>query len=382
MHVDRALVDRRVGARRLGRAEQLPGGDLDDREGLGRRRAQRDRRRRVGAGPPGHVARAGDAVAPAQLARALEQLRRRLPARPEELAVLARQGRLVRRAQQVRAVDQRRLVVEDRRLDGPVEELVGVPAEELVQRVLARHVHREAAPAPARAPPHLAQRRDGAGEGDDERAVELADVDAELERVGRDHGAQLPVHQPPLELAPLLGRVAGAVGSHELRQLGVLGGEVVVHEPAQHLDALARLHEADHPRALAHEPRQQLGRLAEGRAPLPERLVGERRVPDRDLALRRGRAVAVDQGEVLAARSGAPPARPGWRSSPRPSARAARCRTSPRCGAAGAARWRRASRTRRGRRAPRRRRRPAGGRDSRPRRRGWAGSRRAACRGW
>ena len=92
VHVDRALVDRRVGARRLGRAEQLPGGDVDDREGLGRRRAQRDRRRRVGAGPPGHVARAGDAVAPAQLARALEQLRRRLPARPEELAVLARQA--------------------------------------------------------------------------------------------------------------------------------------------------------------------------------------------------------------------------------------------------------------------------------------------------
>ena len=68
------------------------------------------------------------------------------------------------------------------------------------------------------------------------------------------------------------------------------------------LDALARLHEADQARPVADEAREQLGGLGERRAALAERLVGERRVPDRDLPARRGRAVDVDQAEVLEAR--------------------------------------------------------------------------------
>ena len=54
-------------------------------------------------------------------------------------------------------------VVEDRGLDRPVEELLRVPAEELVERVVAGHVQREAAAArAARAPPLLAKARDRA----------------------------------------------------------------------------------------------------------------------------------------------------------------------------------------------------------------------------
>jgi hypothetical protein len=49
VQVDRALMHRRVGPRRLGRAEQLAGGDVDDREALGRGRAQRDLRGGVAA---------------------------------------------------------------------------------------------------------------------------------------------------------------------------------------------------------------------------------------------------------------------------------------------------------------------------------------------
>ena len=81
------------------------------------------------------------------------------------------------------------LVVEDRRLDRPVEELVGVAAEELVERVLAGDVDGQAAPAAPGAAPHLAQRRDGARERHDDGGVERADVDAELQRVGRDDRA-------------------------------------------------------------------------------------------------------------------------------------------------------------------------------------------------
>ena len=127
----------------------------------------------------------------------------------------------MRGAEQVRGVDLLVLVVEDRGLDRAVEELVGVAAEELVQRVLARDVDGEAAPAPPGATPQLAQGRDGAGERDADRGVERADVDAELERVGRDDPEQLALDEPAFQLAPLLRRVAGTVRRDPPRELRV-----------------------------------------------------------------------------------------------------------------------------------------------------------------
>jgi len=53
-------------------------------------------------------------------------------------------------------------------------------SEDELERVLAGDVHRQAPSAPPGASPHLAQRGDGPGEGDDDGRVELADVDAQL----------------------------------------------------------------------------------------------------------------------------------------------------------------------------------------------------------
>ena len=87
------------------------------------------------------------------------------------------------------------------------------------RRVLPGDVDGQAAaPAPG-PPPHLPQAGDGAGEGDADRRVELADVDPELERVGRDDREQLAGGQPRLDLAPLLRRVAAAVGSDPVGQV-------------------------------------------------------------------------------------------------------------------------------------------------------------------
>ncbi len=194
------------------------------------------------------------------------------------------------------------LVVEDRRLDGAVEELVGVAAEELVERVLAGDVDGEPAPAPARAAPHLPQRGHGARERHDDRGVERADVDAELERVGRDDREQLAGDEPRLELAPLLRRVAGAVRRDAIGERGVLLRELLADQLRDQLDALAGLDEADRPRAAAHEVCDQIGRLADRRAALLQRLVDHGRVPHRDLAPRAGRAVAVDKPHVVEAR--------------------------------------------------------------------------------
>ena len=201
MQVDRALVDRRRRAAGIDVADHLAGVGVDDRHRVAAGAAQRHRRGRELVG----AARDERAVgALAQLARADQHLRELAPARAQHVRVGGLQRRLVRRAQQVRGVELLVLVVEDRGLDRPLEELVRVAAEELVERVLAGDVDRQPAPAPPRAAPHLAQRRDGPRERHADRRVQRADVDPELQRVRRHDAQQLAVDEPPLELAPLL----------------------------------------------------------------------------------------------------------------------------------------------------------------------------------
>ncbi len=113
-------------------------------------------------------------------------------------------------------------VVEDRRLDLPAEQRLRLAHEVLVERVLARDENREPVPAAAGASPLLAQARDRPGEADRDRAVEQADVDAELERIRRRHAEQLPLDEPPLDLASLLRGVARAIGSEPARLLARL----------------------------------------------------------------------------------------------------------------------------------------------------------------
>ena len=218
VQVDRALVRRVHGAREVDGAEQLARAGVDDRDAVARRGAQRHVGGREAVGRARHV---GAVRALAQLAGGDEHLGRVAPARPERGVVGGVERALVRGAQHVRGVDLLVLVVEDRRLHGPVEELVRVAAEELVERVLARDVDRQPAAAAAGAAPHLAQRGDRARERDADRGVERADVDAELERVGGDDAEQLALDEPVLDLAPLLGRVAGAVRRDPRREVAL-----------------------------------------------------------------------------------------------------------------------------------------------------------------
>ena len=189
VQVDRALVDGRVARARPRRVpSSSPCGDVDDRE---RCPARPSAARRARPGSPPGVRRTKP---PARARRSSPGADQALGVRAPRAARGSRrrgpdERPLVRGAEQVRAVDLLVLVVEDRRLDGAVEELVGVAAEELVERVLAGDVDGQPAAAAARAAPHLAQRGDRAGERHDDRRVERADVDAELERVGRDDGA-------------------------------------------------------------------------------------------------------------------------------------------------------------------------------------------------
>ena len=215
VQVDRARVhrrDARAPSRRCRSPRRRPS-----------RRSRPSRATPTGArsAPPGSPGRAAGTSRRARAARPAGRAGARAPpsAGRRSSRVLGRERQLVRGRGEVGQVDLLGLVVEDRPLDRPLEELVGVAAEELVERVVARHVHREAGAAAAGAAPHLAQRRDRAGERHADRRVEVADVDAELERVGGHDRQQVALGQPPLDLAPLRRRVAGAVGRDPLGEV-------------------------------------------------------------------------------------------------------------------------------------------------------------------
>ena len=103
--------------------------------------------------------------------------------------------------------------VEDGRLHGSPEQRLRMVHEECVERLVAGHQHAERLLAgPAGAAELLLQRGPGAGEPDADDGVQTGHVDAELERVGAREAEQVAVTQSLLELAPLLGEVAAAVG--------------------------------------------------------------------------------------------------------------------------------------------------------------------------
>src|SRR5581483_8298065 len=122
----------------------------------------------------------------------------------------------------------------------------------------------ETVAASARAPPLLAQARDRAGEAGRNHAVEQADVDPQLQRVGRRDAEQLSGDQPLLDLAALRRCVAGAVGREPA---AVLAAEAVEREPVDQLGRLAALREAVRAQAALDELRHQAGRLAERARP-------------------------------------------------------------------------------------------------------------------
>ena len=283
VQVDGALVHRRVGPLPLDEPEDRAGGAVDDGERVLAARAEPE--------PAG----GGVAALPDEAGRRPLELRQQLG--PLEGLGAERGG--VRRLDRplvgggvdVGIEDPRVRVIEPRRLDLAPEQGLGLAHEELVERVLARDQHREpvtAAPGPS---PLLAQRGDGAGEAHRDRAVQLADVDAELERVGCRDSEQLPVHQPAFDLATLRGRVAGPVrrqpGSG--RRVDPVGGEAV-----DQLGRLAALREADRAQAARDEARHEQRRLRERARPHAELRVEQGRIPEHDVALGAGRRVGVD----------------------------------------------------------------------------------------
>ena len=132
----------------------------------------------------------------------------------------------------------------------------------------------------------LPHRGDGAGEAVEHAGVEATDVDAELERGGRDHAPQPSGEQLRLDLAPLGREVAAAVRAHGLRPApsrqppADVGGD--------QLGALAAAAERDAcGRRASRDRRHEIAVSRVGRCSSAGGLVEQRWVPQREHDARR-----------------------------------------------------------------------------------------------
>ena len=98
---------------------------------------------------------------------------------------------------------------------------------------------------------------------DQQAHVEAADVDAHLEGRGGDDAQQVAGEEARLDLAPLFGQEAGAVGADPRRQRGLGLDDPGVHELGDH----AGLGEGDGAQAHADGEPEELRRQGVGRTP-------------------------------------------------------------------------------------------------------------------
>ncbi len=186
-------------------------------------------------------------------------------------------------------------------LEGAAQELVRVRHQVLIERIGLRDQRDHAvagAPDAARALPG----RDLAARVPDQDAdVEASHVDAELERRGGDHAGELAAEQAPLDLAPLLGQEARAIGADARGEGGLGGGDPLVHQ----LGDAARLREGDRAQAGAHREPEQPSRDRVGGA--------ARRVEQQHVALGARRAFGQHHGGVAPGEQGGQLARVGDR---------------------------------------------------------------------
>src|SRR5260370_12027328 len=91
----------------------------------------------------------------------------------------------------------------------------------LVERIVAgdEHDHRLTIGPPSNPAGLLPEAHVAAGVTSQDRHVERAYVDAQLERIGRDDTAQLPAAQPGLDLRALIGAVARFVDADAAAEL-------------------------------------------------------------------------------------------------------------------------------------------------------------------
>ena len=211
MQIDRPLVHQDLRGEQVDLPEHSRPvrGRVDDHDVLRRRAAERHLRRREVLGAPvpppvvglANVARFGD-----------EREELVGCGRPEHLARLERQ--LERRAPQMSDQDVEVVGIETRLLGASLEEELRMMDDVAVNGRAGRDEDADARLATTPGPADLLpRRRDRARVTGQDRHVESADVDPELERVRRDDAEDLAVAKAALDRSPLEGQVAAAIAA-------------------------------------------------------------------------------------------------------------------------------------------------------------------------
>ncbi len=150
---------------------------------------------------------------------------------------------------------------------------------ELVERGAGGHQDRRRR---IRAPPGptclLPQRGDRARVAGQHGDVEVPDVDAELQRVGRHHAERLARAQPPLDGAAPVRQVAAAIAAHDPGVAGGAIGHTLLDRRQQDFRRQPALREDDRRHLGPEQADGELGRLAEVGRPDPQLGIDDGRV--------------------------------------------------------------------------------------------------------
>ena len=291
VQIDRLFVERgeRGGERYLGN-NIVGAGDIDDDEVIAGHRAQADSVGRIRiAGPV--PATGGVLQQRGVFTQEAAQFLRVLLA--EGFAVA--DGQLKSRALQMADQDFQIIRVDVRMLRRAFKKIFGMLHDVLIQRIAGRHQHRERRRLPAsRASCPLPRGSDVARISGHHHYVQRTNVDAEFQRVGRHHGADVAFAQLAFNLAPFARQVTAPIAAHQFPRHGTtlaciaqvrqqhFHGQPVVGEYQRLLIALYKLRR-DAPRLMQIAPADS------------QLLVHHRRIVEDDILLAGRRAVALHQ---------------------------------------------------------------------------------------
>ena len=191
--------------------------------------------------------------------------------------------------------------IHDRMLGRLSEEVIRMMQQILIDRIVAGQQHGQALVVPAAAAAGLLPAAgDRARIVHQQRHIERADVDAQLERVRCGDPSQLAAEQILLDLPPLVGQVAAAIGAHRFSERRVLGRQLLAGVSMDQLGGLARARERQRLAARFdrfHQPHHGIVvRAAAGKRVVSER----RRIPKREVLPAARRTVVVDHFHIAA----------------------------------------------------------------------------------
>ena len=257
--------------------------DVDDDEVVGRDRSQADGVGRIGLLRP--LPRAVDEVHEAFLGEHGEDLLH------VDRAERVRRGERQLERGALHVVEQNVQVVriDERVLGRRAEEILGIAHDELIDGRAGGDEHgRRSTGTAARAPRALPGRGDRARIAGHHGHVERADVDAELERVGRHDAAHVPAAQPALDLAASERQIAAAIPANHVGRPR-RARKRVLQIRRQDLRRETALREDDHLQAALQELDRDAPRFGEIRPPDAQLRVDDRRIDEQKelLAARR-----------------------------------------------------------------------------------------------